>query len=78
MDGFVATREIRRLPGGGRTPILALTASAMSDDAARCTEAGMDDYLCKPVEPAALALALERWGRGREAAQPAPVSAPRL
>ena len=52
MDGFTATREIRRLEaerGLPRIPIVALTALAMKGDEERCREAGMDDYLSKPV-----------------------------
>jgi HPt (histidine-containing phosphotransfer) domain-containing protein len=44
-----------------RIPIVAMTAHAMRGDRERCMEAGMDDYLTKPVEPARLAEALEKW-----------------
>ncbi len=65
MDGFVATAEIRRSEGDGRhTPIIALTAGGTAEDRERCRNAGMDDYLMKPVDATKLASALERWMSG--------------
>jgi two-component system sensor histidine kinase/response regulator len=62
MDGFEATARIRAIEGGHRhTPVIAMTASATADDRERCLAAGMDDYLSKPISPAAVASALERW-----------------
>jgi CheY-like chemotaxis protein/HPt (histidine-containing phosphotransfer) domain-containing protein len=65
IDGFEATAEIRRLeaaaPGRRRTPVVALTASAMAGDRERCLAGGMDDYLGKPVRPADLRALLQRW-----------------
>ncbi|MBI5850650.1 MAG: response regulator [Planctomycetes bacterium] len=66
MDGFEATARIRAReavvsPGGRRLPIIALTANAMQGDHDRCKEAGMDDYLSKPVTAAALRAAVLRW-----------------
>jgi signal transduction histidine kinase len=49
MDGYAATRAIRRLERGRRLPIAAMTANAMPDDRQRCQEAGMDGFLAKPV-----------------------------
>jgi two-component system, sensor histidine kinase and response regulator len=65
LDGLDATREIRAMPGRAHTPILAMTANAYDDDRARCLEAGMNDFLAKPVEPVQLYSVLLRWlGRG--------------
>lgn len=62
MDGYQATRAIReREQPGHHLPIIALTASAMENDRKRCLDAGMDDYLSKPLKPSALAEVLERW-----------------
>lgn len=62
MDGFEATREIRALEGDrAETTIVALTASAMQDDRVACMEAGMDDFLSKPINVGLLHEILDRY-----------------
>ena len=61
LDGLAATRAIReRWPAGERPRIVAMTANASPDDRQACIEAGMDDYISKPVTPASLTEALKR------------------
>jgi CheY-like chemotaxis protein len=63
LDGYQATSEIRRLQGEMQhTPIIAVTGSTMKSDQQRCVAAGMDDYLAKPLNVAALSDVLTRWG----------------
>ena len=61
MDGYAATRHIRAHETGRRRPIIAMTAAAVEGERERCLDAGMDDFLTKPVDPARLAETLERW-----------------
>lgn len=66
IDGIEATRLIRAQDWGLEVPIIALTANAFSEDRARCLEAGMDDFVTKPVSPAHLYETLRHWlGAGR-------------
>ncbi len=71
MDGYEATREIRRAEAasGRHTPIIALTASVMQEDGAKCRAAGMDDYVAKPITMAALEAVLARWTATEAAAE---------
>ena len=51
MDGYETTEEIRNRESNGQTPIIAVTADALSGTKERCFEAGMDGYVTKPVDP---------------------------
>lgn len=73
LDGLEATRRIRSLATGSDVPILALTANAFVEDKARCFEAGMDDFIAKPVDPDALFQTVLKWltlGLSREDSTP--------
>jgi CheY-like chemotaxis protein len=76
MDGYEATGTIRRLGGPAAfTPIVAMTAHAMSGDRERCLAAGMDDYLSKPVRGDLIRAMLTRWC-GRKSPLPATTKLP--
>ena len=63
MDGVQATIEIRKLPGMQSLPIVALTANVMNSDRQRCMDAGMNDFLTKPIDIRQLHGVLQRWTR---------------
>lgn len=65
MDGYMATSEIRKMesPLGKHTPVIAMTAKAMTGDRELCLAAGMDDYIVKPVRPDDLHEVLVRWSK---------------
>jgi two-component system, sensor histidine kinase len=76
MDGIQATAAVRSLPERSGVPIIALTAHAMAGDRQRCLDAGMDDYLAKPLDVRKLVETVEMWARGTGrplAAQSAPI-----
>jgi two-component system sensor histidine kinase/response regulator len=61
MDGLEATRLLRTDPDYRELPIIAMTANAMKGDREKCLEAGMNDYLSKPVNPKELLAKIEQW-----------------
>jgi CheY-like chemotaxis protein len=63
LDGLEATRRLRQGPNRD-IPVIALTANAMDEDRKRCLDAGMDDYLPKPLDPDLFEAAIERWSGG--------------
>jgi len=63
MDGLEATQEIRKLPVSKGLPIIAMTANAFSEDRDRCIEAGMDDFVPKPVDPDEMFSTMLHWLR---------------
>src|SRR5690606_37682872 len=79
MDGFEATQKIRELEQktGRHTPIVAMTAHAIAGDRERCLDAGMDDYISKPLEKAELLELLERISRSTGTKAPVPEAAPK-
>ncbi|MCF7928718.1 MAG: response regulator [Spirochaetales bacterium] len=67
MDGYEATKRIRAIregPSPSGIPIIAMTAHAMKGDRGKCLDAGMDDYIAKPIKPQAITEILERWLSG--------------
>jgi CheY-like chemotaxis protein len=65
MNGHEATQAIRKLEAAddtlGRTPIIGVTAHALTGDMERCLEAGMDDYMTKPISPEKLEAKISDW-----------------
>jgi two-component system sensor histidine kinase/response regulator len=61
MDGLEATRQIRLLPHYAKVPIIAITANAFAEDKVRCIEAGMNDFITKPIDPEQLFETILRW-----------------
>ena len=63
MDGVQATIEIRKLPGMQSLPIVALTANVIDSDRKRCMDAGMNDFVSKPIDIRQLRGVLQQWTR---------------
>ncbi|MBP6902846.1 MAG: response regulator [Burkholderiaceae bacterium] len=61
VDGLEATRRLRAEPALAGVPVVAFTANAFADDRQRCLDAGMDDFVVKPVDPPLLFAAVLRW-----------------
>lgn len=76
MDGLEATKRIRRYPHLQKLPILAMTANVMQHDKDACTEAGMDDFIAKPIDISALMRTLARWIRPKSPPPASPVLLP--
>ncbi|NHZ80489.1 PAS domain S-box protein [Massilia sp. CCM 8695] len=76
MDGLQATRLIRLDPRLAGLRVLAMTANATSEDRERCMQAGMDDFISKPIQPAVLCEAVARWLPLRLPPAAAPPAAP--
>ena len=67
LDGIQVTRWMRTQPGLATLPVIAMTANAGEEDMRRCLEAGMDDFITKPVRPKTLIDTLARWLKPAEA-----------
>jgi signal transduction histidine kinase/DNA-binding response OmpR family regulator/HPt (histidine-containing phosphotransfer) domain-containing protein len=72
MDGVAATHQLRRVPGLAELPVVAMTTNVQPADRQRCLDAGMNDFLAKPIEPDLLWQALLKWIPPRHAPLPMP------
>jgi HPt (histidine-containing phosphotransfer) domain-containing protein len=76
MDGFQATRDIRKREGLQDLPIIAMTADAMEGGRERCLAAGMNDFLSKPFDPETLFNTLSQWIEAQQSGVTAPSNRP--
>ena len=63
MDGLAATVELSKRVEFGRLPVIAMTANVMPEDRQRCLQAGMNDFVSKPISPEFLGEVFRRWMR---------------
>ncbi|WP_150051309.1 MULTISPECIES: response regulator [Methylomonas] len=61
IDGYMATKRLKEMDACKNVPVIAMTANAMQEDKLKCLEAGMVDYICKPILPKTLYAVLEKW-----------------
>lgn len=66
MDGYEAVRLIRKNPAWAHLPVIAMTAHAVNNERQKCLDAGMNDYLTKPVDPEQLAQVIQQWRKKLE------------
>ncbi|MBF0397269.1 MAG: response regulator, partial [Desulfobacterales bacterium] len=66
MDGYTATKAIRSNPKYKDIPIIAMTANALKGDREKCLDAGMNDYIIKPIEPDELFNSLAKWIKSKQ------------
>ncbi len=76
MDGLEATRQLRQIKSYQYTPIIAMTAHAMDGDREACLQAGMNDYLSKPIDPDVLLQMLSNWLKSYETLHAASADVP--
>ena len=76
MDGFTATRLLRKDPRLQKFPIIAMTAHALVEERQRCLDAGMNDHVSKPIDPDNLFATLMRWAKPRPKQADEPVASP--
>ena len=69
LDDLEATRRIRAMPGFANLPIIAMTANSLDEDRDRCSAAGMNDFISKPIEPELLYATVHHWLQQARAGQ---------